>query len=127
MTYRARLIAVARGDEPPDLVVAGARVFAAFTKEWLEVDVAVAEGRVAGLGEFEGGERIDGRGHYLVPGFIDAHVHIESSKLMVDEFARAVLPHGTTAVVTDPHEIANVLGTDGIHWLLDVCEGLPLE
>ena len=127
MTDRARLIAVARGDSPPDLVVRGARVFAAFTKEWLDVDVAVAEGRVAGLGSFEGGEVVDGRDHYLVPGFIDAHVHIESSKLMVDEFARAVLPHGTTAVVTDPHEIANVLGTDGIHWLLDVCEGLPLE
>ena len=127
MTDRARLIAVARGDAPPDLVVRGAHVFAAFTKEWLEVDVAVAEGRVAGLGSFEGGEVVDGRGQYLVPGFIDAHVHIESSKLMVDEFARAVLPHGTTAVVTDPHEIANVLGTDGIHWLLDVCEGLPLE
>jgi adenine deaminase len=127
MTDRSRLIAVARGDAAPDLVVRGARVFSAFTKEWLETDVGVAEGRVAGLGEFEGGENVDGRGHYLVPGFIDAHVHIESSKLMVDEFARAVLPHGTTAVVTDPHEIANVLGTDGIHWLLDVSEGLPLE
>ena len=127
MTDRARLIAVARGDAPPDLVVRGARVFSAFTKEWLETDVAVAEGRVAGLGSVEGGKSIDGSDQYLVPGFIDAHVHIESSKLMVDEFARAVLPHGTTAVVCDPHEIANVLGTDGIHWLLDVCEGLPLE
>src|ERR687891_505923 len=127
MTDRARLIAVARGDEPPDLVIAGARVIAAYTKEWLDVDVAVAEGRIAGLGSFEGGERIDASGKHLVPGFIDAHMHTESSKLMVDEFARAVLPHGTTAVVTDPHEIANVLGTDGIHWLLDVCEGLPLD
>ncbi|MGH2750603.1 MAG: adenine deaminase [Actinomycetota bacterium] len=127
MTDRARLIAVARGDQAPDLIVRGARVFSAFTKEWLDADVAVAEGRVAGLGSFEGEEVVDGRDLYLVPGFIDAHVHIESSKLMVDEFARAVLPHGTTAVVTDPHEIANVLGTDGIHWLLDVCEDLPLE
>jgi adenine deaminase len=127
MTDRARLIAVARGDAHPDLVVRGARVFSAFTKEWIQTDVAVAEGRVAGLGSFEGGDLVDGSDQYLVPGFIDAHVHIESSKLMVDEFARAVLPHGTTAVVTDPHEIANVLGTDGIHWLLDVCERLPLE
>ena len=63
----------------------------------------------------------------MVPGFIDAHMHIESSKLTVDEFARAVLPHGTTTVVADPHEIANVLGTDGIHWLLDCCEDLPLD
>jgi adenine deaminase len=127
MTDRARLIAVARGDAEPDLVIAGAKVFAAYTKEWLEVDVAVAEGRIAGLGRFDGPERIDAGGKYLVPGFIDAHMHTESSKLMVDEFARAVLPHGTTAVVTDPHEIANVLGTDGIHWLLDVCEDLPLD
>ena len=127
MNERARLIAVARGDEPPDLVVENARVFSAFTREWLEVDVGVAEGRVAGLGEFTGGERVDGGGQYLVPGFVDAHMHIESSKLMVDEFVRAVLPHGTTAVVCDPHEIANVLGSDGIHWLLDVCEDLPLD
>jgi adenine deaminase len=111
----------------PDLVVSGAHVFSAFTGEWIEADVAVADGRIAGLGEFDGGERIDASGLYLAPGFIDAHMHIESSKLMVDEFVRAVLPHGTTAVVTDPHEIANVLGTDGIHWLLDICEGLPLE
>ncbi|CAN5624863.1 adenine deaminase [soil metagenome] len=127
MRSRARLIAVARGDQPPDLVVAGAYVFSAFTKEWIETDVAIADGRIAGLGQFDGGERIDASGLYLAPGFIDAHMHIESSKLMVDEFVRAVLPHGTTAVVTDPHEIANVLGTDGIHWLLDVCEGLPVE
>jgi len=127
MNERARLIAVARGDATPDLVVEGAQVFSAFTKEWLATDVAVAAGRVAGLGRFEGGARIDGSGRYLVPGFIDAHVHIESSKLMMDEFARAVLPHGTTAVVCDPHEIANVLGRDGIHWMLDVCRDLPLE
>jgi adenine deaminase len=127
MEDRSRLIAVARRDAAPDLVVEGARVFSSFTKEWLELDVGISGGRIAGLGAFDGGERIDGRGQYLVPGFIDAHMHTESTKLMVDEFARAVLPHGTTAVVTDPHEIANVLGTDGIHWLLDVCEGLPID
>jgi adenine deaminase len=124
---RAHLIAVARGDAEPDAVIEGARVFAAFTKEWLDVDVAIAGGRVAGLGRYEGGQRIDAGRQHLVPGMIDAHVHIESSKLMVDEFARAVLAHGTTAVVADPHEIANVLGTDGVHWLLDVCEGVPLD
>jgi adenine deaminase len=127
VTDRARLISVARGDSEPDLVIRGGRVFAAFTREWLDVDIAVAEGRIASLGRFSGGEIVDAEGQFVVPGFIDAHVHIESSKLMVDEFARAVLRCGTTAVVTDPHEIANVLGTDGIHWLLDVCEGLPLE
>lgn len=121
------MIATARGDRPPDLVVEGARVFSAFTSEWLECDVAVADGRVAGLGKFGGGERVDGRGQFLVPGFIDAHVHIESYALMFDEFARVALAFGTTAVVSDPHEIANVLGVDGVLWMLDACEGLPLD
>jgi adenine deaminase len=122
-----RWMAVARGDEPADLVVTGGRVLSVFTKEWLELDVAIADGHVVGLGRYDGGERLDVAGAYLVPGFIDAHLHIESSKLTVDEFARAVLAHGTTTVIADPHEIANVLGTDGIHWLLDCCEDLPLD
>jgi adenine deaminase len=120
-------MAVARGDEPADLVVSGGRVLSVFTKEWLDVDVAIKDGHVVGLGRYEGRDRLDVSGAYLVPGFIDAHMHIESSKLTVDEFARAVLAHGTTAVVADPHEIANVLGTDGIHWLLDCCDDLPLD
>jgi adenine deaminase len=120
-------MAVARGDEPADLVLAGGRVLSVFTKEWLDVDVAIKDGHVVGLGSYKGRERMDVAGSYLVPGFIDAHMHIESSKLMVDEFARAVMLHGTTAVVADPHEIANVLGTDGIHWLLDCCTDLPLD
>ncbi|HEY2597959.1 MAG TPA: adenine deaminase [Candidatus Dormibacteraeota bacterium] len=123
----AKWMAVARGDEPADLVVAGGRVLSVFTKEWLDVDVAVQDGHVVGLGRFEGRDRLDVNGAYLVPGFIDAHMHIESSKLTVDEFARAVMQHGTTAVVADPHEIANVLGVDGIHWLLDSCTELPLD
>jgi adenine deaminase len=123
----ARWMAVARGDEPADLVLAGGRVLSVFTKEWLEVDVAIVDGHVVGLGRYDGGKRIDVAGAYLVPGFIDAHMHLESSKLTVDEFARAVLAHGTTAVIADPHEIANVLGTDGIHWLLDCCADLPLD
>ena len=124
---RSHLIAVARGDAPPDLVIEGARVFCAFTREWLEGDVAIADGRIAGIGApSEGGERIAAHGRWLVPGFIDAHMHIESSKLTPAEFARAVLPHGTTAVVCDPHEVANVLGSDGVHWMLDASEALPL-
>ena len=123
----AHWMAVARGDEPADLVLAGGKVLSVFTKEWLEVDVAIRDGHVVGLGRYEGVERLDVSGAYVVPGFIDAHMHIESSKLTVDEFARAVVVHGTTAVVADPHEIANVLGTDGIHWLLDSCAGLPLD
>jgi adenine deaminase len=124
---RAHLIAVARGDAEPDLVVAGAQVFSAFTREWLDGDVAVAGGRIAGIGRYDGGERIDADGRVLVPGFIDAHVHIESSKLLPAEFARAVVARGTTAVVCDPHEIANVLGAAGASWLLDASEGLPLR
>ncbi|MGI8479969.1 MAG: amidohydrolase family protein, partial [Gaiellaceae bacterium] len=125
-TLRRRL-AVARGDEPADLVVRGGRVFSVFTREWLDVDIAVADGFVAGLGEYDGRESVDASGRWVVPGFIDAHMHLESVKLMVDEFARLVLPLGTTAVVADPHEIANVLGVDGIHWLLDASSGLQLD
>jgi adenine deaminase len=123
----AHRLAVARGDEPADLVVRGAHVLSVFTREWLEGDVAVVDGVVAGIGAYEGRSVLDVPNCYVVPGFIDAHVHIESSKLLVDEFARLVLPFGTTAVVADPHEIANVLGTDGVHWLLDACAGLPLD
>jgi adenine deaminase len=127
MADLSRRLAVARGDEPADLVVRGGRVFSVFTREWLDGDVAVVDGWIAGIGTYEGRETLDVSGRYVVPGFIDAHLHLESSKLLVDEFARLVLPLGTTAVVADPHEIANVLGTDGVHWLLDACAGLPLE
>ena len=123
----ARRLAVARGDEPADLVIRGAKVFSVFTREWLEGDLAIADGFVAGLGDYDGNEVLELTGRFLVPGFIDAHMHLESSKLLVDEFARLVLPLGTTAVVADPHEIANVLGTDGVHWLADLCHDLPLD
>jgi len=123
----ARRLAVARGEEPADLVIRGGHVLSTFTREWLEGDVAVVDGFVAGVGAYEGGEVLDARGRYVVPGFVDAHVHLESSKLLVDEFARLVLPLGTTAVVADPHEIANVLGTDGVHWLIDACDRIPLD
>jgi len=123
----SRRLAVARGDEAADLVVRGGKVLSVFTREWLHTDVAIADGFVAGLGSYEGREEIDASGRWVVPGFIDAHMHLESSKLLVDEFARLVLPFGTTAVVADPHEIANVLGTDGVHWLLDATAGLPLD
>jgi adenine deaminase len=123
----ARRLAVARGDAPADVVVRGGRVLSVFTREWLDVDIAVADGWIAGLGEYDGHEVVDASGQYVVPGFIDAHMHLESTKLLPDEFARLVLPLGTTAVVLDPHELANVLGTDGVHWLLDACDGLPLD
>ena len=123
----ARRLAVARGDEPADLLIRGGRVLSVFTREWLDVDVAICDGAIAGLGSYQGDEVVDADGAYVVPGFIDAHMHLESSKVLVSEFARLVLPLGTTAVVADPHEIANVLGTDGVHWLLDACASLPLD
>jgi adenine deaminase len=122
-----RRLAVARGDEPADLVVRGGRVLSVFTKEWLETGVAIVDGFVAGLGDYEALETLDASGRFVVPGFIDAHMHLESTKLLPDEFARLVLPLGTTAVVADPHELANVLGTDGVHWLLDACADVPLD
>src|SRR5437879_961068 len=122
-----RRLAVARGDEPADLVVRGGRVLSVFTREWLGADVAIVDGWIAGLGDYEGREVLDADGCFVVPGFVDAHMHLESTKLLPDEFARLVLPLGMTAVVADPHEIANVLGTDGVHWLLDVCAPLPLD
>ena len=128
MTGLARRLAVARGDELADVVIAGGSVLSVFTREWLRADVAIADGWIAAVGTgYHGRETIDATGMWVAPGLIDAHVHIESSRLLPAEFARLVLPHGTTTVVADPHEIANVLGTDGVHWLLDSTEGLPLD
>ncbi len=127
MTDLARRLAVARGDEPAELVVRGGKVLSVFTREWLDADVAIVDGFIAGVGSYEGDETIDAGGRYVVPGFIDSHMHIESTKLLPDELARLILPLGTTAIVADPHEIANVLGTDGVHWLHDVSAGLQLE
>src|SRR5947207_2360339 len=127
MTDLARRLAVARGDEPADLVIRGGTVLSVFTREWLSADVAVCDGVIAGLGDYRGREEVDASGRWVVPGLIDAHMHLESSKLLVDEFARLVLPLGTTAVVADPHEITNVLGTDGAHWLADAAAQTPLD
>jgi adenine deaminase len=127
MSALARRLAVARGDEPADVVVRAGKVLSVFTREWLDADVAVVDGFIAGVGSYEGHDTIDAAGRWVVPGFIDSHMHIESTKLLVDELARLVLPLGTTAVVADPHEIANVLGTDGVHWLHDASAGLQLE
>jgi adenine deaminase len=123
----AHRIAVASGDQPADLVLRGARVLSVFTGELLDADVAVAGEYVAGLGGYAGREVVDVTGLILLPGLVDAHMHIESTKLMVDEFARAVLPSGTTTVVLDPHEIANVFGPDGVRALLASAGEMPLD
>src|ERR1043165_5440306 len=127
MSDLSRRLAVARGDQPAVLVVRGGRVLSVHTREWLEADIAICDGWIAGLGSYQGRETIDAGGRHVVPGLIDAHMHLESSLLLVDEFAKLVLPLGTTTVIADPHEIANVLGSDGVHWLIDACDDLPLD
>ena len=126
----ARRIRVARGAEPADLVVRGARVVDVLTQQVREGDVAVVGDRIAAVaasGSLAGAEVVEARGRYVAPGFIDAHVHIESSMVAPGRFADAVLPHGTTTIVSDPHEIANVLGVAGIEWMLRASEGLDLS
>ncbi len=122
----AELIKLARGEEKADLLLRNARVVNVFSHEIIETNVAIAGDRIVGLGDYAASETIDLQGRYLCPGFIDGHMHIESSMVTPPEFARAVVPRGTTSVVTDPHEIANVLGIEGVRYMLDASEGLPL-
>jgi adenine deaminase len=123
-----RRIAVARGDEPADLVLSGGRVLSVFTGEFLEADVAIVGQHVAGVGPgYEGTQRLDVSDLILLPGFIDGHMHLETTKLRLDQFARAALPWGTTTVVLDPHEIANVFGIEGVRELLRHADEVPLD
>ncbi|MCX7622240.1 MAG: adenine deaminase [Thermomicrobium sp.] len=122
-----RLLRVALGEEPADLVLRRARIVNVASGEIEEGDIAVVHGRIAGIGAYDGGAQVlDVDGSYVAPSFIDGHVHIESSLLWVDQFARAVVPHGTGAVVTDPHEIANVAGLRGIRALAEAASKLPV-
>src|SRR6266511_4028605 len=117
----------ARGLEPPDLVLKRARVVNVFTNEVHPADVAIHEGHVVGLGDYSGPNELDLAGAFVLPGLVDGHLHIESTLLEPSEFARAVVPHGATSVVVDPHEIGNVLGADGIKLLLRATDDLPLN
>lgn len=120
-------ILIASGVKKAPLVLKGGQVLNVFTRELEQADVAVADGYIVGIGSYEGEEEQDVSGMIVCPGFIDGHIHLESSMVSPAEFERAVLPHGTTAVVTDPHEIANVAGTEGIDYILDATEGLDLD
>jgi adenine deaminase len=122
----AALIAAARGDRPADLLLRNARLINVFDATVRETDIAVADGFVVGFGARRAVETVDLKGCFVAPGFIDAHVHIESAMATPAEFARAVLPRGTTAVVADPHEIANVLGTAGIDYMLAAADQAPM-
>ena len=124
---KQRIIAAAAGREPADLVLKNATFVNVFSNELSTMDIAVAEGLIVGMGSYQGRSEVDCTGKIILPGFLDAHIHLESSLVSPTEFVKAVLPHGTTTVVTDPHEIANVMGTDGIEYMLQATEDLPVD
>ena len=124
---KQRIIAAAAGREPADLVLKNATFVNVFSNELSTMDIAVAEGLIVGMGSYQGRSEGDCTGKIVLPGFLDAHIHLESSLVSPTEFVKAVLPHGTTTVVTDPHEIANVMGTDGIEYMLQATEDLPVD
>ncbi len=121
------LIEVARGRKPADLCLRNARIVNVCTGDVQTGHLGVHRGRLVGWGDYRGREEVDLLGAYVAPGFIDGHLHLESTLLSPREFAKAVLPHGTTAVVLDPHEIANVLGLEGVRALIEASEGLPVD
>ncbi len=123
----AERILAAAGAKKASLVLKHGRVVNVFTAELLEADIAIEDGVIVGLGEYEGENEVDLQGAVVCPGLIDGHIHLESSMVAPGEFEKAVVPHGTLAVVTDPHEIGNVAGTDGIRFMMDRTEGLTLD
>jgi len=123
-----QFISVARGELPADLILANAKVVNTFNGEIENGSVAIYGGRVAGLGDYQKAKAVlDLKGRYVAPGLISGHTHLESSMLDVGQYARAVVPHGTSAIVTDLHEIANVSGLDGIRYVLDCARRLPFD
>lgn len=122
-----RRISVASGKEPADTVVKNGRIIDVFNGEIIEGDIAIVDGYFAGVGKYEGKHNVDANGRYVLPAFIDGHVHIESSLVAPSEFAKVLLPHGVTTVIADPHEIGNVLGAPGIQYILDSSENLPFD
>ena len=124
---KQRVIEAASGREKADLVLKNATYVNVFSNELRTCDIAVANGLIVGMGEYEGEQELDMTGKIVCPGFVDAHIHLESSLVSPREFAKAVLPHGTTTVITDPHEITNVMGTDGIDYMFQATEGLPID
>src|SRR5271170_690788 len=120
-------LAIARGEQPAELLIKNAKLVNVLSGEIHPANVAVDDGRIVGIGDYRARKVIDLRGAYLAPSLIDGHFHVESSMLTAPEFARAVVPHGTGAIVIDPHEYANVLGLDGIRYVLESSKNLPLD
>ena len=127
LNKKLRIVEVAAGRQKADLVLKNASYVNVFSNEICHGDIAVAEGLIVGMGSYSGETEVDVSGSIVLPGFIDAHIHLESAMVAPKEFVRAVLPHGTTTVIADPHEIANVMGTDGIEYILQATEGLPVD
>lgn len=127
LKVKQRIIAVAAGREKADLVLKNAKYLNVFSNEFLCGDIAVANGLIAGVGKYDGETEIDVSGKLVLPGFIDAHIHLESSMVTPAEFAKAVVAHGTTTVITDPHEIANVMGIDGVEYMIQASQNLPID
>lgn len=127
LAAKQRIIAVAAGREKADLVLKNAKYLNVFSNEFLCGDIAVANGLIAGVGKYDGKTEIDVSGKLVLPGFIDAHIHLESSMVTPAEFAKAVVAHGTTTVITDPHEITNVMGFDGVEYMIQASQNLPID
>lgn len=127
LAKKTHMIEVASGRQPADLVLKNAAFVNVFSNEISHGDIAVADGLVVGIGEYNGVQEVDVSGKIVLPGFMDAHIHLESAMVAPSEFVKAVLPHGTTTVITDPHEIANVMGTDGIEYMIQATENLPVD
>lgn len=127
LKVKQRIIAVAAGREKADLVLKNAKYLNVFSNEFLCGDIAVANGLIAGVGKYDGETEIDVSGKLVLPGFIDAHIHLESSMVTPAEFAKAVVAHGTTTVITDPHEITNVMGIDGVEYMIQASQNLPID
>ena len=127
LAAKQRIIAVAAGREKADLVLKNAKYLNVFSNEFLCGDIAVANGLIAGVGKYDGKTEIDVSGKLILPGFIDAHIHLESSMVTPAEFAKAVVAHGTTTVITDPHEITNVMGIDGVEYMIQASQNLPID
>ena len=127
LKVKQKIIAVAAGREKADLVLKNAKYLNVFSNEFLCGDIAVANGLIAGVGKYDGETEIDVSGKLVLPGFIDAHIHLESSMVTPAEFAKAVVAHGTTTVITDPHEIANVMGIDGVEYMIQASQNLPID
>lgn len=127
LAAKQRLIAVAAGREKADLVLKNAKYLNVFSNEFLSGDIAVSNGLIAGVGKYDGKTEIDVSGKLVLPGFIDAHIHLESSMVTPAEFAKAVVAHGTTTVITDPHEITNVMGIDGVEYMIQASQNLPID